>query len=281
MRTIKLGVMILCLLFVAGFLSGCGSSSKEGSAATTPDTVARVSETACITCHSSTIEKLTGDAIVAKYESSVHNLNSVGCQDCHGGGAQHNGVGPIPYPRPNHVQCSKCHDSNNLVTKYVASKHFNVQIENEDGEPCQRCHTHQGAVLAAKFGFTGDKTVMAAMVNAPGLISDPEPIKCNTCHVTHEPQTLRVDAGWNPSATAGAFTSGSIQYRLCTQCHTYINPNGKIVSTATASTDAFEHDSSWYRVIASTHYDNPATSDIEGYNVRTTGSNTCYDCHGF
>jgi hypothetical protein len=161
-----------------------------------------VDETLCITCHSSSVENLTGDAIVAKYMSSVHNLNTVGCQDCHGGGSLHNGVGPIPYPSPNHVQCQTCHNSENLVTNYAASNHYSVLIENEEGEPCQRCHTHQGAVLAAKFGFTGDKDVMAAMVNAPGLIDSPEPIKCNTCHETHNTKVLRVDAGWTPSDTS-------------------------------------------------------------------------------
>jgi len=33
MRTKKLGIMMLCLLFVAGSLYGCGSSSKEGAGA--------------------------------------------------------------------------------------------------------------------------------------------------------------------------------------------------------------------------------------------------------
>jgi hypothetical protein len=49
----------------------------------------------------------------------------------------------------------------------------------------------------------------------------------------------------------------------------------------------FEHDSSWYRVIATTHYDDPLTTDIEGYKVRfvlsdgvTPNANPCYDCHG-
>jgi hypothetical protein len=281
MRNAKLSIIPLCALLLTLLLSGCGTSTKEGAASGTADTVAQVSETLCVTCHSTSLERLTGDPIVAKYETSVHNLNSVGCQDCHGGGAQHNGVGPIPFPSPNYVQCSKCHDSDKLVTNYAASKHLGVQIENEAGGPCQRCHTHQGAVLAAKFGFTGDKSVMAALVNAPGLISDPEPIKCNTCHVTHDTKTLRVDAGWKPSATVGSvLTSTNDQYRLCTQCHTYIDPDGRLVSTDTASTAAYEHDTSWFRIIATTHYDDPANPGTRGYNVRTTGSDPCFDCHG-
>lgn len=284
--TARILIILFCVALPAVLLGACGSSNKEGVVFLAPQTAAKVNETLCITCHSASLETLTGDPIVANYMASFHNLNSVGCQDCHGGGSQHNGVGPIPVPSPDSPQCQACHDSDKLVTDFAGSKHHDVRIENEEGEPCQRCHTHQGAVLAAKFGFTGDKNVMAALVNAPGLIDNPEPIKCVTCHVTHKPQTLRVDAGWQPSDTVGAANpSTSDQFRLCTQCHTFINPDGTLVSTATAN-NPFEHDSSWYRVIATTHYDDPLTAEIEGYKVRFTlpdGSpnpDPCFDCHG-
>ena len=281
MRYAKLSVILVCVLFLSTFLIGCGSSSnKEG----TVGNVAKVSETACVTCHSTSLERLTGDAVVGKYITSIHNRNTIGCQDCHGGGAQHNGVGPIPYPSPNYVQCGTCHDSDALVTKYAASKHLGVQIENEADEPCQRCHTHQGAVLAAKFGFTGDGDVMAAMVNAPGLITNPEPIKCNTCHETHDTGTLRIDAGWDPSSSVGSVVSSTNeQYRLCTQCHGFINPAGELMGSGTTTSGTAlvgHHETSWYRIIGVTHYDDPATEEIEGYNVRTTGSDPCFDCHG-
>ena len=284
MRYAKFGILVLCILTVVAALYGCGSSSKEGTASGTGDSVARVSETACITCHSTSLERLTGDPIVEKYIASIHNLNSVGCQDCHGGGANHNGVGPIPYPSPNYVQCQKCHDAKKLVTKYAASKHLGVAIENEADEPCQRCHTHQGAVLAAKFGFTGDGEVMAAMVNAPGLITDPEPIKCNTCHVTHDTKTLRVDAGWNPPVTVGSVTaSTNAQYRLCTQCHGLVNPAGMLMGSGTSTSGTAlvgHHETSWFRIIGTTHYDDPATAGVEGYNLRWNSSDPCFDCHG-
>lgn len=284
--------------FLLLLISGCGSSgNKEGDTAA-PSTVSAAS---CVTCHSTSVETLTGNAIVTNYRNSVHNLNSTGCQDCHGAGGQHNGVGPIPYPRPNNQQCQGCHDTDKLVTNYASSKHLGAATE--DGEKrCNRCHTHKGAVLSAIYGFTGDKTVMTAEVNAPGAIlpaEDVEPIKCNTCHDTHNPKTiagtslnLRVDAGWLPSTTVGAATaSTNNQYRLCTQCHTYINPDGKLVATATvipgiSSGAAFYHDTAWYRVIASTHYDFPttgyglATNKIEGYVLRQSGTNPCLDCHG-
>ena len=287
-------------------ISGCGSSNRDGDATT----VSYVSNTACVTCHSASIEPLSGDSIVANYTASVHNLHSIGCQDCHGAGGSHNGVGPIPYPRPNYVQCADCHNNGvaisaagvtsnistvflatnyQLVTAYSNSKHFGVQLEAD--APCNRCHTHQGAVLSVVSHFTGDGTVMAAGVGEPGAITAAEPIKCDTCHVTHDSKTLRVDATWNPSTKVGFIASILAdplhnQFRLCTQCHGYTNPAGYLMGSGTPLSGTAlvgHHEDAWYRIIGSTHYDNPATgvgTTIEGYVIRTNKETACFDCHG-
>jgi hypothetical protein len=294
-------IMTLCLLLL--LISGCGSSgNKEGDTAAAPTVV---SEASCVTCHSTSLEVLSGDQIVANYTTSAHNRNSVGCQDCHGAGGQHNGVGPIPYPRPNYVQCQGCHDSGTgtsyaLVTAYSGSMHYNADFTAHVlNEPCNRCHTHQGAVYSVVSHFTGDGDVMEAEVNAPGAIAAAvaEPIKCDTCHVTHKTDQLRVDTAWDPSLTVGAVASSKTdpkndQFRLCTQCHGYTTPTGELMGSGTATSGTAlvgHHDTSWYRIIGTTHYDNPATSSstsIEGYGMRFTlpdGSvnpNPCLDCHG-
>lgn len=278
-RVFKYSAVIASLMITAVF-AGCGTSHKEGVG--TAASVAKVDEASCAQCHSSARETLTGLGIYDEYLASAHALKAVGCQDCHGGGAQHFGVGPIPFRSPGAEQCKTCHDDEGLVTAYIASKHANA--ETEDGEEkCNRCHTHQGAVLAAQWHFTGDGDVIAALVNAPGAIANPEPIKCNTCHMTHNPGELRIDTAWTPSSAVGAAVpSVNDQYRLCTQCHTYINPAGALTgsgSVASGTVRTGYHNTSWYRVIASTHYDNPATDDIEGYGVRTTGDDPCFDCH--
>src|SRR5665647_1559345 len=123
---VKYSAVVGSLLAMA-LVAGCGTSNKEGNL--TVGNVAKVDESLCAQCHGSAREKLTGRLIYEDYKDSVHALNSVGCQDCHGGGAQHNGVGPIPFPKPGAEQCRTCHDSDLLVTKYLTSKHFNVQIE--------------------------------------------------------------------------------------------------------------------------------------------------------
>ena len=118
-------ITTFCLLLL--LISGCGSSGNKESE--TAAASAAVSETTCVTCHSSSLERLTAYPVVANYTASVHNLNSVGCQKCHGNGGSHNGVGPIPYPSPNYVQCKDCHDKGTatsyaLVTQYSTSQHL-------------------------------------------------------------------------------------------------------------------------------------------------------------
>src|SRR5574340_842683 len=138
----KLSVMILCVFSIAVFLYGCGSSSKDGSASGNPDTVASVGDSACRQCHSAVVDPLTGAGIIAQYDAtsphrnSPHANNGNGCEACHGGGAQHNGVGPIPYPNPyagNGTRCAFCHNGNfatNAPTKFADSKHSaGMQIE--------------------------------------------------------------------------------------------------------------------------------------------------------
>lgn len=275
------------ILMVIGFLlvlGGCGSSgNKEDDTSA----VSKVSEVACTTCHSTTVENLTGAPIVANYVSSKHNLSSVGCQDCHGAGGQHNGVGPIPYsdptsPKdPTKAQCYTCHSDK---TSYASSKHAAGADEFE--QKCNRCHTHQGAVLADISGFTGDKAVMDALVGAPAALAEDvgEHIKCTTCHETHKTDQLRTVAGWDPNGSGGA----TDQFDLCTSCHVYTNAAGTLVTSGSGvySTSAFYHSTAWYRIIPSTHYDNPltgvglASTTIEGYNIRKNSANPCFDCHG-
>jgi len=285
---------VLAVSLFAAALAGCGSENKEGSIGTGPGGVAKVDETSCAQCHSTALEALTGDAIYANYNQSLHKLNNVGCQDCHGGGAMHKGIGPIPYSKPGNDQCATCHDT--LVTAFVASKHgpteFTIEAAvDENHRKCSRCHSHQGAIQANASGFTGDSDFMAANADrAPGILSEEltEGMKCVTCHVTHKTDDLRVPKAldgtpWKPSQRVGSAvsTDNQQQFNLCTSCHSYTNPDGTLVASGTAGTAKFFHNTTWYRIIGTTHYDNPATTSvIEGYVMRTNGANPCFDCHG-
>jgi hypothetical protein len=144
MQINKFGMMLLSVVSCAALLNGCGSSSKEG----TTGGVALVEEGTCIVCHSTTTDPVSGTNIVKDYANSIHNPANVpanttvnannpdGCQGCHGGGAQHNGVGPIPFPDPlASSRCIVCH------TTAIAAL-FTTELPNEDfAGNCKPCHS--------------------------------------------------------------------------------------------------------------------------------------------
>jgi hypothetical protein len=298
--------MMLCVLLAAVLLYGCGSSNKEGSASGTPDTVASVGDALCRQCHSAVLDPLTKEGIVAQYDAtsphrdSPHANNGNGCEACHGGGGQHNGVGPIPYPDPyadNGVRCASCHTGNyatNAPTKFAGSKHANMVIE--EGSSCRRCHTHEGGVLGAFYGLTGTKDVMdnPAYQGAVPLAKEYTTFECATCH-QHGAGLRTVLArnasgdvvNWNPSRSNKA----NDQFNLCTSCHGLKTFDGsKIMASGTAASGTAtvgHHETSWYRIIATTHYNNAdnATNGISGYVLRmpteaNPNATPCFDCHG-
>lgn len=303
MQIKKLSMLLLSALSCAALLNGCGSSSKEGSASLSD--VATVGDTVCIQCHSAVTDSLTGEGIVAQYENSSPHKDSPyanngnGCEACHGNGGQHNGVGPIPYVNPydgNGTRCATCHAggyATNAPTKFADSKHANVVIE--EGGSCRRCHTHEGAVLGATYGLTGTKSLMdnTTYQGAVPLAKEYTQFVCATCHVHGgglRPVKTRDALGnlvnWNPSGS----NLQNDQFNLCTSCHGLIDNDKKHVmasgNTATifgviSTSKVGHHETSWYRVIATTHYNNPnnPTYGISGYVIRKTGEKPCFDCH--
>lgn len=313
MQMRRLAITLFCLLPMAALLYGCGSSSKSGGSI---NSVATVGDTACIQCHSTAKDPLTGEGLVDQYNKSAHalsaDLNGTGCEACHGGGAQHNGVGPIAYPIPDATRCATCHTGTNSTVLQAGlamagagddptnpSNHANGGYEGvATGERCYRCHTGEGAVLSNVAGYTGD----ANLINndAYKLIQDRDftkfkGIQCSTCH-EHGGVLRKVntrDASGNVVAWDPNNNRKVDQFDLCTSCHTYQNPDGTLVASGTVAsgdkpaTAPFYHNTAWYRTIASTHWDNPATgtgaagnTKVEGYVIRKTGSNPCFDCHG-
>ena len=310
MRIKKLSIMMLSALSMAVLLNGCGSSSKEGSV--NLGDVALVGDTACTQCHSSVADKITGESLIAQYQKSAHYAGDLGCESCHGGGAMHNGVGPIPFATPDAARCATCHTGTNSTVLQAGlamegadidptnpSNHANGGYEGvATSEKCYRCHSGEGAVLSNIAGYTGDKNLIentAYMLTQDRDFSKFGGITCNTCHQhggalrqvnTREAGTGNVIA-WDPNSNRKVD-----QFDLCTSCHTYQNPDGTLVASGTAAsgtkpaTAPFYHNTAWYRSIPSTHWDNPltgvglASNVIEGYVIKTTGANPCFDCHG-
>jgi len=301
--------MLFCMLSMAALMYGCGSSSKEGSSSAALSTVATVGDTACNQCHSASIDALTGEAIVTQYQKSAHYQAGQGCESCHGGGAQHFGVGPIPYPTPDATRCATCHDGTTAVatnsTEYINSNHALLDLHysaTSTSPLCLRCHSHEGAVLFNQRGITGGYPFLTAQTTTNQLTLDRDgtkfqAINCQTCHehggtlraqYTQVSTTDSTRVAWDPNKNYKVD-----QFDLCTSCHTYLSNDGvTVVSTGNATnttaptTEAHYHYNRWNRMIATTHYDNPATgttaagTTIEGYVIRTKGANPCFDCHG-
>ncbi len=228
---------------LATALAGCGSGNKEGAApggSALFGNVATVGDTACIQCHSATTDPVNGQAIVSEYQlNSPHNQDGLGCESCHGGGAMHNGVGPIPYTLTGGsdqiaARCATCHDGkttltvagvptvaplSNSATAFNSSVHASGvngtgPSNNRSSAPCFRCHTNEGAILADQYGLTGQLGAATTVYanGMTGILDDPNykaavplvatynPITCDTCHAH--------GGGLRPVTTRG--TNGAI-----------------------------------------------------------------------
>lgn len=306
MKLTKSGIMMLSMLSVAAMF-GCSSSTKEGGNNNGGD-IAKVGDTACFQCHAGTADPLTGDTFITQYKRSLHA--ELGCESCHGGGSQHNGIGPFPYELNSKTtdaqkaeRCAMCHNGTDAPLSssinFMNGNHANPFSAEEAHEAkCARCHSHEGSILYGKDGYTGDQTILNNTAYQPVLARDPETfntIKCATCHEhggnlrQFKTRNLAGDiVTWDPNGN-----KVNDQIDLCTSCHTMTTNEGKLigsgndltVGSATVPTAPYYHNTRWFRTLPSTHYDQPATGAgtiIEGYNIRkvTQTKNPCFDCHG-
>ena len=198
----KLSFMLLSALSLAALMNGCGSSSKDGTS--NLGGVAKVDEaTTCRVCHASSPDPLSGQPILADYLASPHNTDNAGCQGCHGGGAQHNGVGPIPFPNPlASDRCKECHSKAPAVSAAT----------NFVGD-CAHCHTSSGS------GSVHATRVASTLPNAND---------CVGCHDVAAPQhgADRVGDNNGVRAIVGEFSKWShhvtgvnLQNAHCAACH--------------------------------------------------------------
>lgn len=288
--------IVLAVSLLAVVLAGCGAGNREGTnglgGSALFGNVATVGDTACVQCHSATTEALTGQTIVSEYQqSSPHDQTGLGCESCHGGGAEHNGVGPIPYSlaglTPTQVaeRCATCHDgvqtltvngvatvapATNSATSFATSNHATGTPSHTSGL-CIRCHTHEGALLSNQSGFTGELISANNTTPNTGVLDNPAygpPVwtngytafNCETCH-QHGAGLRGVkgrdNAGnvvsWNPSKNSQGVTD---QFNLCTSCHNLYNYNQtKVIASGSAASGTlnFEHYTRWNRTLVTTH----------------------------
>jgi Cytochrome c7 and related cytochrome c len=176
----KFGLMLLNAMSLAALLNGCGSDSKAGSGSVAAGNVAKVSEVACKVCHATSTDPLSGRNILQDFLASPHNTAAAGCQGCHGGGAEHNGIGPIPFPTPLD-RCKECHNGTtvlgvDLVTlgsAAITEHHTGTFFPSAGGaDKCGTCHNPHnplghfvGGSCVACHSFPQDRTAKGSFVN--------------------------------------------------------------------------------------------------------------------
>ncbi len=272
----KFSLLLVSALSCAALFSGCGSSSKEGSADV--GGVAKTEEATCRHCHASTLDPVSKTPIVEDFMGTVSASNpggthpsvhfqlpsvsgldgaintEAGCQGCHGGGAQHNGVGPIPFNNPltsgrcNAVEChngtvpagfaatdyvamcSGCHGGNGIHSIKFSSN----PVLHDD---CIGCHSvaktkHPSAVnpgvraVTAEFGKWSHHVTGVNLQNAhcaachlAGKAKEGKVVVDHTYHMTGGATHLRnadtdADMQWDPAAP-----NHSTMDNFCMSCH--------------------------------------------------------------
>jgi len=279
----------------------------------------------CAECHDPLEE---GRLVEAYYDTTgITYLGAVdrplvGCESCHGGGGQHNGIGALPYPKPDPTRCGQCHnddldhfayhpEADNILTDYQSAPHTasinsHVYVRGDDTKiraKCARCHTDEGArayITVFNGAATHDEIGDAMEGQTDLAASATSAVQCRTCHDPHQPlkllgeETTGLPAGW------------SGEFKTCTSCHQLLNADGKLLADQGAAGNLVSgEDATSYayhdpavnsygnvgEIITDTHYDDPTTTDIEGYVIDPTSthygrsgtsninSGTCRDCH--
>lgn len=259
----------------------------------------------CLVCHDPYDDGPALEALIPSANVPTEGLAAIGCEACHGAGGDHYGVGPMPIARPEAAACATCHDElpgdhlihhtegNMIATDYATSAHSEASGRNE--AICVKCHNDEGA---QKYK---DVVTWEALANTVPIEGTTHAIQCRTCHDPHHAGTLL-----KPSEDSGYpkhELTKTTEYATCTNCHqaadaqlvSIYDENGNMKSFAAweaemnalrgisadmAMGDLIYHASRFERVISSTHFDNPLTTDkIEGYVVDPTNEKACRSCH--
>lgn len=203
-RNVLLISAFLSSFALAAVLSGCGSAKKEGGPVVTTADLAnavKLGDLNCLQCHNAG-KDLTMDndldtrTIGAVWQDSLHNGDINGtvtahCEDCHGGGQFHWGLGPLASPVPMIAECNKCHNK----TRFLTAPHANTnqipdsvfsQIatpvsQGQHIEECSVCHDSN-----QRFVFDN-----AGNLLKPDPNNLPKPaVACASCHDAHQPGKL-------------------------------------------------------------------------------------------
>ncbi len=258
-------------------------------------------DASCAKCH----DQLGDGELLADFSSDfgVDSLGAVdrpvvGCESCHGSGAEHFGAGPMELASPGPEICGQCHneefdhnkynpEGDNIYEDYRASVHNSSINEHnfvnstvpELGviAACSKCHTDEGGRMYKDVSGGGIYGLFAA----PPLLGATD-VQCRTCHDAHNPDKLLL----GETTDSLGNTVSSAEYDTCANCHQsgggfHGEDSGHSWGDDTVNPDhevgIGNFDSS--EIIYDTHYDNPDTPHIEGYVLDMASDRACRDCH--
>jgi len=259
------------------------SQSAHGNTGNFPDTgfFGQQPASDCTICHDRNLDSqyLTLLAANGAPGGSTAARPVVGCEACHGSGDGHvNASFPVPYSRPDYERCGQCHNAafdhnqftpegDNLVEDYRRSRH-NQSIDPFPAFPvaplCSACHTDEGARIYVDTEWT-------AIGAGDPPVTDAHAVQCRTCHSAHDPE--------NPNAPAAGV--GSVEFRLCNNCHVLADLGGS---------QGFHFHEGWGDgyIITDTHFAVPGnwpspftvnSDSIAGYAMSFTDDRVCRNCH--
>jgi len=204
-RKIEWGFSLLTLFLFAALSAGCGSGNKEGAQQQILP-VSQVGDSSCLACHSTskdltmatdnrTIGSVWQDSL---HQSAQNGIATVHCEDCHGSGQNHFGVGPIPFPDPMADRCLQCHSGAtaaslglNDKTSYLSTDHANgnnvpdstfsqIPTPVSSGLHIQECSVCHNSNQKFVFDSSGNLTEPA-----PASLPTPQ-VACASCHDGHQ-----------------------------------------------------------------------------------------------
>ena len=140
------------------------------------------------------------------------------------------------------TNCATCHNQGTGVTDdWLSSVHGNEEAApNSASATCTPCHDRTGDGLLMSAAFAGE--------------ANRNVVSCEACHGGGQ---FHLGVGPLPYPVPGP--------EQCGQCH--------------GTEQALFHSTTADRLIHDTHFDNPATADIEGYVVKTADQKGCQVCH--
>jgi hypothetical protein len=266
------------------------------------------SDADCLDCHDPIGDGQLAEPYINKGNIPNEGLAAVTCEACHGTGAEHYGIGPMPDPVPNYEVCGECHNEEYphdnpegaaIFERYTGSNLGHIDADGRNEARCVKCHNDEGGRL-----YKNVRTAAQLYGSVVAIDGEVSPIQCRTCHDSHNAGKLLLDAyEIELEEFSGLEFDVSAEYATCTNCHqphkAQIFTDGENLADPSdedgPNGDLIYHGKRWDRVIANTHYDDPATSytsvelepddddyapnSIEGYTMDPEDDRSCRNCH--